>query len=84
MTKEGKCSFYFVELVYYSLGSGAGRGSRQSQVVPNLLRHRVRASEHPPRDPFNVLERRHCLAEIGDRRAGVAEERPRVMYLLSL
>jgi len=29
----------------------------------------MRAAEHAPRDPFRVLERRHCLAEIVERGA---------------
>ena len=31
----------------------------------------MRAAEHAPRDPFQVLERRHCLADIVERGAGV-------------
>ena len=36
---------------------------------------RVRAAEHAPRGPFQLLERRHCLAEIVERGAGVPAER---------
>ena len=62
---------------------GAERGSRLSQIVLNPLCPRVRASEHAPCDPFNVLKRRHCLAEMVEpqlvRGAFVENERPRVM-----
>ena len=37
---------------------------------PALLVDRVRATEHAPRGPFRVLERRHGLAEIVERGAG--------------
>ena len=40
------------------------------------LCERVRASEHAPRDPFRLLERRPGLAEITVRRAVVLVERP--------
>ena len=46
---------------------------RQSQVVPNLLRHRVRASEHLSRDPFNVLERSYGLADVVERGGGILD-----------
>ena len=40
---------------------------------------RVRAAEHAPRDPCRLLERRHGLAEIVERGAGVlVAERLRV------
>ena len=38
----------------------------------------MRATEQAPRDPFSVLERRHCLAEIVERGVGVSVERLRV------
>ena len=38
----------------------------------------MRAAEHPPRDPFRVLERRHGLVEIVERGAVVIAERHRV------
>ena len=41
----------------------------------NLRCDRVRAAEHAPRGPFQLLERRHCLAEIVERGAGVPAER---------
>ena len=41
----------------------------------------MRATEHAPRNPFRVLERRHGLAEIVGRGAGVRVERPRVSQL---
>ena len=34
----------------------------------------MRAAKHAPRDPFRVLERRHGLAVIVERRAGVFAE----------
>jgi hypothetical protein len=38
----------------------------------------VRATEHAPRGPFSVLERRHGLAEIVERGTDVQAERLRV------
>ena len=35
----------------------------------NVHCERVRSTEHAPRDPFSVLERRHGLAEIVERGA---------------
>ena len=55
--------------------AGAERGSRVSQSSFNLQCGRVRASEHAPRDPFRVLERRHALAEIVECGAIVREDR---------
>ena len=42
-------------------------------------RDRVRAAEHAPRNAFNVLERRHGLAEVVERGAFVMVNRPRVI-----
>ena len=39
----------------------------------------MRAAEHAPRGPFNLLERTHCLAEIVECGAGVPVERLVVM-----
>tara|TARA_B100001769_G_scaffold255634_1_gene232293 strand:+ start:194 stop:466 length:273 start_codon:yes stop_codon:yes gene_type:complete len=50
-----------------------------SQEMFNLLYERVRATEHAPRGPFRVLERRHGLAAIVERGGGVLVERPRVI-----
>ena len=61
--------------------AGAERGSRGSQGHLNPRCERVRAAEHPPRDPRRVLERRHCLAEIVERGAVVIVERHRVNLL---
>jgi len=36
------------------------------QLRYNGLCERVWATEHAPRDPINILERRHALAEIGE------------------
>ena len=52
------------------LAEGCSRGS---QVVLNVYCERVRATEHLPRDPFRVLERRHGLAEMVERRAVLVE-----------
>ena len=41
----------------------------------------MRAAEHSPRGPFRLLERRHGLAVIGERRAGILVERLRVKRL---
>ena len=51
--------------------AGGERGSRDSQIVLHVYCERVRATEHAPRGPFHVLERRHGLAEIIERGAGV-------------
>ena len=47
-----------------------------SQEMFNLLYERVRATEHAPRGPFRVLERRHGFAEIVERGGGVLGRRP--------
>ena len=51
------------------LFAGAERGLRASQGQPNSLCERMRATEHAPRGPINVLKRRHGLAEIVERGA---------------
>ena len=38
----------------------------------------MRVAKHAPRGPFQILECRHCLAEIVERGAVVSEERHRV------
>ena len=53
--------------------AGAERGSRLSQIVLNFRCKRMRASEHAPRGPFSLLERRHGLAEIVEGGAVVLE-----------
>ena len=45
--------------------------SHASQYVLNVHCERVRATEHAARGPFYLLERRHGLAEILERGAGV-------------
>ncbi len=45
------------------------------QIVLNSSCHRVRTTEHAPPDPRRVLERRHGLANIEERGAGVQVER---------
>ena len=60
--------------------AGAEGGSRVSQDAPIGRRcKRVRAAKHAPCDRFRVLERRHGLAEIVERGAGVLVERRRVI-----
>ena len=56
-----------------------GYSRAASQCLLNLHCDRVRATEHAPRDPFYVLERRHGLAEIVERGAGVRAKRLRVI-----
>ena len=46
---------------------GAERGSRVLQILLNLHCERVRATEHAPRNRFNLFERRHGFAEIIER-----------------
>ena len=58
--------------------AGAERGSRVSQILLNSLCGRVHPSEHAPRDPYRVLERRHGLAKVVERGGGVFVERRRV------
>ena len=55
--------------------AGAERGSSVLQIVLNSPGGRVRATEHAPRDPSRVLERRYGLAEIVERCVGVHAER---------
>ena len=59
--------------------AGAERGSRVSQVCPNIRCERVRTAEHAPRNPFQFLERSNSLAHIVERGAGVVVEHPRVI-----
>ena len=61
--------------------AGAEHGSRVSQMIIYPRRGRVRATEHAPRDPFRLLERRHGLSEIVERGIGVQVERRRVRTL---
>ena len=58
--------------------AGVERGSRFLQFARSPFCERVRATKHAPRDPFRVLERRHGLAEIVKRGAGVEVERSRI------
>ena len=46
-------------------------------MIIDRSRGRVRAAENAPRGPFCLLERRHGLAEIVERGAGVLVKRPR-------
>ena len=52
---------------------------RFSQIALNPRNERMRATEYAPRGPFQVLERRHCLAEVVERGSGVPVERHRVV-----
>ena len=54
------------------------RLSRMLEAFLNRSCDWVRATEHAPRGPFQLLERVHGLAEIIERGAGVLVERPRV------
>ena len=58
--------------------AGAERGSRVLQTVLKPPYVRVRATHHAPRRPCRLIKRRHGLAEIVERGAGVLVERPRV------
>ena len=58
--------------------AGAERCSRPSQFFLHDFCQRMRTTEHAPRDPRRLLERRHCLAEIVERGASVVVERLRV------
>ena len=49
--------------------AGAKGTSRFLQAPLNLHYERVCATEHAPRGPFHVLERRHSLAQIVEREA---------------
>ena len=60
--------------------AGAERRLSLSQGILNRFRGRIRAAEDAPRDSSCVLERRHGLAEIVERGAGIREERPRVIH----
>ena len=50
-----------------------------SQGLLNLGYERMRPAEYAPRGPCSVLERRHCLVDIVERRTGVVVERLRVI-----
>ena len=49
-----------------------------SQGLLNLRYERMRPAEYAPRGPCSVLERRHCLADIVERGAGVIDEHRRI------
>ncbi len=59
--------------------AGAELGSRNSEIVPDCCCKWVRATENAPRGPFRVLERRHGVAEIVERGAGVFVKRASVI-----
>ena len=54
----------------------AEKRSRFLQILLNIRGERVHAAKNAPRDSPRVLERRHGLAEIVERGAGVFAERP--------
>ena len=59
--------------------AGAERGSRYSQtMILKIKSERVCATEHAPRNSFNLLERRHGLAELVERGGVVLVQRLRV------
>ena len=68
----------FYECYLLSVFAGLEHGSRQFQIL--LKRHceRVRATEHATRNPYRVLERRNCFAEIVEGGAVVFVEHRRV------
>ena len=51
---------------------GGEHFSCELQIALNIRCGRVRAAKHAPRHPFRLLERRHGLADIVERGAGVA------------
>ncbi len=55
---------------------GAERYSRLSQVFLNPGCDWVRAAEHAPRDPQNLLERCNGILEIVERGGGIQKKRP--------
>ena len=72
-------------MYFFSLGAprrfaGAERGSRFSQGCLNPSCDGVRAAEHAPRGPFQLLELRNGFVEIIERGDGVIGERPRVSH----
>jgi len=62
--------------------AGAEHRARISQGILHSRCGRVRITEHAPRGPCRVLERRHGLAEIVERGVGVQEERRRIQLLV--
>ena len=54
--------------------------SRESQVDLYPVYEWVRPAEYAPRDPFDVRERRHGLAEIVERRVVVTVERLCIIF----
>ena len=55
-------------------------GAGACYMVFNIHCGRMCFSEHAPRDPSRVLERRHGLADIVERGTGVTADRPRVSF----
>ena len=58
--------------------TGAERGSRVTQGGLNVHCDWVRSTEHAPRDPCRLLERRHGFVEIVERGGGVVVDILRV------
>ena len=58
--------------------AGAEGGSQISQSFLNHPCHRVRTAQHASHGPFRVLERRHGLAEIFERRAAFVPNAARI------
>ncbi len=61
--------------------AGGEQRSRLSKAPLDMRDKRMRAAENAPRGPFYVLERRHSLAIIVERGAGVQAECIRVNLL---
>ena len=64
------CNLVLLDAYTLTSVAGAEYGSRVWQFALNVYCERVRSAEHAPEDPFRLLERRHGLAEIVERRIG--------------
>ena len=65
-----------VAAVVVRIFAGVKACSRSPTCALNFHCERVCATEHAPSNPFRLLELRHGLAEIVERRTGVSVERP--------
>jgi hypothetical protein len=68
----------FYECYLLPVFAGLEHGSRVSKIALNCSCERVRATEHATRNPYRVLERRNCFAEIVEGGAVVFVEHRRV------
>ena len=73
-----------IGIFYLPDGASRARSAARDACRSSIPLQRMRRAEHAPRDPFSVLERRHGLAEIVERRSVVLEERLRVNFNLIL